>query len=126
MSAGLDRGALYDPSWLSSDSGAAWREDVGVNRIVFSPGQLLVSDKLSQPWWHIQRFLFPLIGEELGELTAKQKLLVSLLELVKLEEHLPYAGRFPGRPPEDRIAIARAFVSMTGDHTHLLDANAKI
>jgi hypothetical protein len=38
-------------------------------------------------------------------------LLVSVLEFAKLEEHLPYAGRFPGRPPEDRIAIARAFVT---------------
>ena len=68
-------------------------------------------DKLSHTWRHIQSFLFPMIWEELGELTAKQKLLVSVLELAKLEEHLPYAGRFPGRPPEDRIAIARAFVA---------------
>ena len=68
-------------------------------------------DKLSHTWRHIQSFLFPMIWEELGELTAKQKLLVSVLEFAKLEEHLPYAGRFPGRPPEDRIAIARAFVT---------------
>jgi len=52
-----------------------------------------------------------MIWDELGELTAKQKLLVNILELAKLEEHLPYAGRFPGRPTEDRIAIARAFVA---------------
>jgi len=51
-----------------------------------------------------------MIWEQLGELTAKQKRLVSVLEVAKLEEHLPYAGRFPGRPPEDRIAMARAFV----------------
>jgi hypothetical protein len=52
-----------------------------------------------------------MIWEQLGELTAKQKLLVSVLEVAKLEAHLPYAGRFPGRPPEDRIAMARAFVT---------------
>ena len=52
-----------------------------------------------------------MIWEEFGELTAKQRLLVSVLEFAKLEEHLPYSGRFPGRPPEDRIAIARAFVT---------------
>jgi hypothetical protein len=52
-----------------------------------------------------------MIWGELGELTAKQRLLVSVLEFAKLEEHLPYSGRFPGRPPEDRIAIARAFVT---------------
>lgn len=68
-------------------------------------------DRLSHTWRHIQSFLFPMIWEELGELTAKQRLLVSVLEFAKLEEHLPYAGRFPGRPPEDRIAIARAFVT---------------
>ena len=68
-------------------------------------------EKLSHTWRHIESFLFPMIWEELGELTAKQKLLVSVLELAKLEEHLPYAGRFPGRPPEDRIAVARAFVT---------------
>jgi len=60
--------------------------------------------------------------EELGELTAKQSLLVSVLEFAKLEEHLPYAGRFPDRPPEDRIVIARAFVHQDGlrhgEHAH--------
>lgn len=68
-------------------------------------------EKLSHTWRHIQSYLFPMIWEELGELTQKQKLLVNVLELAKLEEHLPYAGRFPGRPCEDRIAIARAFVT---------------
>ncbi|MCF6229214.1 MAG: transposase [Gammaproteobacteria bacterium] len=68
-------------------------------------------EKLSHTWQHIQSFLFPIIRKELGELTAKQKQLVSVLEVAKLEEHLPYAGRYPGRPPEDRIAIARAFVT---------------
>jgi hypothetical protein len=52
-----------------------------------------------------------MIWEELGELTAKQKRLVRVLEVAKLEAHLPYAGRFPGRPPEDRMAMARAFVT---------------
>jgi hypothetical protein len=32
-----------------------------------------------------------MIWEELGQLTAKQKRLVSVLEVAKLEEHLPYA-----------------------------------
>ncbi len=68
-------------------------------------------NKLSHTWKHIQSFLFPMMWEELGELTVKQKLLVNVLEFAKLEEHLPYAGRFPGHPPEDRIAIARAFVT---------------
>jgi hypothetical protein len=52
-----------------------------------------------------------MIWDELGELTAKQKLLISVLETIKLEEYLPYIGRVPGRPLEDRTAIARAFVT---------------
>ncbi len=52
-----------------------------------------------------------MIWEELGDLTAKQKLLVSVLEFAKLEEHLTYAGQFPGRPAEYRVALARAFVT---------------
>jgi hypothetical protein len=68
-------------------------------------------EKLSHTWQHIQGFLFPMMREELGELTAKQKLLVNVLEFAKLEEYLPYAGRYPGRPAEDRTAIARAFVT---------------
>jgi len=60
-------------------------------------------EKLSHTWLHIQSFLFPMIWDELGELTAKQKLLVSVIEMAKLEEHLPYSGRHLGRPPEDRI-----------------------
>ena len=68
-------------------------------------------ERLCHTWQHIQSFLFPMIWNELGELTAKQKQLVSTLEIAKLEEHLPYAGKYPGRPLEGRIAIARAFVT---------------
>ena len=66
---------------------------------------------LSHTWQHIQSFLFPMIWKEIGALTEKQQLLVNVLELAKLEEHFPYAGRCPGRPLEDRVAIGRAFVA---------------
>lgn len=67
---------------------------------------------LSHTWQHIQSFLFPMIWDELGELTAKQKQLINVLEVARLEEHLPsYTGRYPGRPLEDRVAIARSFVT---------------
>jgi len=52
-----------------------------------------------------------MIWVEIGALTEKQQLLVNVLELAKLEEHLPYAGRCPRRPTEDRVSIARAFVA---------------
>ena len=68
-------------------------------------------EKLSHTWTHIQSFLFPMMSEKLGELTSLQMQLVNVLEMSKLEEHLSYAGRYPGRPPESRAAIARAFVA---------------
>lgn len=67
--------------------------------------------RLSHAWDHIQSFLFPMMREELGELTEKQKLLVNVLEFANVEGHLPYTRGFPGRPTEDRAAIARAFVT---------------
>ena len=68
-------------------------------------------NRLSSIWNHFQTTLFPWLQEELGELTDKQKQLVEVLELVQIETHLPYVGRVPGRPPESRSAIARAFVA---------------
>ena len=68
-------------------------------------------EMLPHTWQHIQGFLFPMIWGELGELTAKQKQLINVLEAARLEEHIPYMGSYPGRPLEDRIAIARAFVT---------------
>lgn len=67
--------------------------------------------RLCSIWDHFQTNLFPWLQEELGELTDKQKQLVEVLELVQLEAHLPYVGRVPGRPPESRSAIARAFIA---------------
>jgi hypothetical protein len=68
-------------------------------------------DGLSNIWNHFQTTLFHWLQEELGELTDKQKQLVEVLELAEVETHLPYVGRVPGRPLEDRSAIARAFVA---------------
>lgn len=66
---------------------------------------------LSYYWQNIQRNLFPWLEEKLGELTEKQQQLITTLELVRLEEFIYSSRGFPGRPPEDRIAIARAFVA---------------
>jgi len=72
--------------------------------------------QLSQIWQSIQGTLFPWLCEELGELTEKQQQLVTVLEVARLEEHIPSFGRFPGRPLEDRIALARAFVAKAVYH----------
>jgi len=68
---------------------------------------------LSQTWLNIQSSLFPWLSEELGPLTGKQQELVTTLEVVRIEEFIYSSRGFPGRPPQDRTAIARAFVTKT-------------
>jgi len=68
-------------------------------------------DTLSQTWLNIQSSLFPWLSEELGSLTEKQQELVTTLEVVRIEEFIYSSRGFPGRPPQDRTAIARAFVA---------------
>lgn len=70
-------------------------------------------DTLSQTWLTIQSSLFPWLSEELGPLTGKQQELVATLEMVRIEEFIYSSRGFPGRPPQDRTAIARAFVAKT-------------
>ena len=73
-------------------------------------GQLV--DSLSKFWNRIQGTLFPFLEEELEPLTEKQKQLVSILELIRIEEFIPQVGpRQEGRPLSDRASIARAFVA---------------
>jgi len=68
-------------------------------------------DTLAQTWLNIQTSLFPWLSEELGELTDKQQELVTTLEMIRIEEFILSSYGYPGRPPEDRVAIARAFVA---------------
>ena len=70
-------------------------------------------DTLSQTWLTIQSSLFPWLSEELGPLTGKQQELVATLEVLRIEEFIYFSRGFPGRPPQDRTAIARAFVAKT-------------
>ena len=65
---------------------------------------------LSSIWFRIQRNLFPYLEEELGPLTKKQQRLVSILEIIRIEDSIIYTSR-TGRPPKDRKAIVRAFVA---------------
>ena len=70
-----------------------------------------LQETLSQTWWNIQSTLFPWLSEELGPLTKKQQELVTTLELVRIEEFIITYHGYPGRPAQDRSAIARAFVA---------------
>jgi len=66
--------------------------------------------RLSLIWSGIQRSLFPYLEEELGQLTEKQRKLVSILELIRIEDSISYTCK-TGRKPSDRKIIARAFVA---------------
>lgn len=79
--------------------------------------------KLSQYWNKIQESLFPWIEEELGPLTQKQKQLVSILEMVRIERFLPDRSGCEGRPQESRSAIARAFI---GKMVYNMDTNTAL
>ena len=70
-----------------------------------------LAETLSQFWLSIQGRLFPWLEEELGELSEKQRQLVSILELSRIESFIASSRGWPGRPEKDRRAIARAFVA---------------
>jgi hypothetical protein len=42
-------------------------------------------DSLSNTWSHIQGFLFPMLRDEVGPLTDKQKQVVVVLEVARIE-----------------------------------------
>jgi hypothetical protein len=68
-------------------------------------------DDLILRWSHIQGLLFPWLREEVGELTRQHERIVVILDTLGLETHVAAPARGRGRPPEDRRAIARAFVA---------------
>jgi hypothetical protein len=70
-----------------------------------------LSDRFAPAWLSIQSWLFPWLAVELGPLTAKQMQLIQTLEIVRIEQFIPDLSGFPGRPPSDRAALARAFVA---------------
>lgn len=70
-----------------------------------------LSDKVSQYWQIIQGNLFPWLQEELGALNAKQKQLITVLEMTRVDTFIPSYAGYVGRPEEDRCAIANAFIA---------------
>ncbi len=68
-------------------------------------------ETIAQSWWTIQDTLFPRMIEELGPLTQKQQELITTLEMLHIEAFIDSSKGYPGRPPKDRVAIARAFVA---------------
>lgn len=68
-------------------------------------------ERLSNAWDHVQGFLFPMLVEEVGPLTAQHERLVVVLEVTGVAGFVRSWPGLPGRPPEDRRALARAFVA---------------
>ncbi len=66
---------------------------------------------LSTYWSKIQGELFPFLDACIGPLTDRHQEVVTVLEMVRLEAFLPYWHGLPGRPPAERVALARAFVA---------------
>lgn len=66
---------------------------------------------LSQYWSTIQATLFPQLEEVLDPLTEKQQQLITILEVVRVEQHVPDSRWCNGRPLKDRAPIARSFVA---------------
>lgn len=68
-------------------------------------------ETLTSSWDHIQGFLFPMLREEVGPLTVQHERLVVVLEIARIEALVQMRPGLPGRPVEDRHALARAFVA---------------
>jgi len=68
--------------------------------------------RLSQFWNHLQHELFPFLREEdhLALSPALEKV-IRVLEFTQIERFIPSSRGCVGRPPKDRVALARAFVA---------------
>ena len=66
---------------------------------------------LSNYGFAFQRELFPALEEELGPLGERYELFVTVLGFVQVEQFLTCWRGLPGRPQEDRAALARAFIA---------------
>ena len=67
--------------------------------------------RLSSYWCAFQEYLFPTIEADLGPLGERYQLFIAVLELVRVEQHLPCFRTLRGRPQQDRMALARAFIA---------------
>jgi hypothetical protein len=67
---------------------------------------------LQDIWQHVQRQLFPVLAEELGELGEKDRQLVEVIALLPLGRFLePYRWKGNGCPPHERAWLVHAFIA---------------
>lgn len=77
----------------------------------YTRGRMSFRSTLSQMWFNLQYKLFPFLEENTGGLSEKNKEIVSVLELVKIEHFLPDYRFDNGRPPKHRCCMARAYIA---------------
>src|SRR5271154_2278008 len=68
-------------------------------------------DSLSAYWRKFQGELFPFLEETVGFLTVPHQVLVTVVDMTRLEAFGPRLQGLPGRPLAERAALARAFVA---------------
>jgi Transposase domain (DUF772) len=73
--------------------------------------KLTLRQQITQFAHVLQAELFPVLEDELGELTPPAKRLVATLEMIPLARFIPSSLGSTGRPPKDRLSIANAFVA---------------
>ncbi|MBP6581967.1 MAG: transposase [Chromatiaceae bacterium] len=68
--------------------------------------------RLSQFWNHLQHELFPFLREEDHlALSPALEQVIRVLEFTQIERFIPSNRGCVGRPPQDRVALARAFIA---------------
>ena len=66
---------------------------------------------LSEIWHRFQEELFPELADQVGPLLENHRRFVQALELVGVERFVASCWSRPGRPQQNRVALARAFVA---------------
>jgi hypothetical protein len=70
------------------------------------------TSRLAQFWNHLQHELFPFLREEDHlELSPTLEKVIRVLEFTQVDRFIPSSRGLVGRPPQDRVALARAFVA---------------
>lgn len=71
-----------------------------------------VMSLLSSIWSVMQGKLFPVLEEEMGEFSDKEKQFIRVCELCAIEKHIHFFnGSLFGRPKKERLCLAMAFVA---------------
>lgn len=73
--------------------------------------KISLNNALAQFGRLLQQRLFPALAEEIGPLSEKHQQVITVLSLIGMEGHLDGKSGGRGRPAQDRLAFARAFVA---------------